>query len=206
MRPQCRSLCPARAVVGRQPVAAGQHALSGQHLAGSPHLDVVFMGLVCAAALATYQGLLSWIGLLASLLQTRAAFCPDDRLLRRWILLGTLCWLGNNLLVGSPVAVLMEGLFLISNLVGYYRHYGFDYWGVAATVAAERGVCRLPVGRAPDLPLRAACGQRSRAPVSHTPASRHRVGSRHSVPPLFPRHCRLPRSVPSRHRSGDPAT
>ncbi|MGL5525327.1 MAG: YgjV family protein [Aeromonas veronii] len=82
-----------------------------------------FMGLACAAALATYQGLLSWIGLLASLLQTRAAFCPDDRLLRRWMLLGTLCWLG------SPVAALMEGLFLVSNLVGYYRHYGFDYWG-----------------------------------------------------------------------------
>lgn len=57
-----------------------------------------FMGLACAAALATYQGLLSWIGLLASLLQTRAAFCPDDRQLRRWMLLGTLCWLGNNLL------------------------------------------------------------------------------------------------------------
>ena len=83
-----------------------------------------FMGSACAAALATYQGLLSWIGLLASLLQTRAAFCPDDRQLRRWMLLGTLCWLGNNLLVGSPVAALMEGLFLVSNLVGYYRHYG----------------------------------------------------------------------------------
>ncbi|WP_436231672.1 YgjV family protein [Aeromonas hydrophila] len=25
---------------------------------------------------------------------------------------------------GSPVAALMEGLFLVSNLVGYYRHYG----------------------------------------------------------------------------------
>ncbi|MFM5271716.1 YgjV family protein [Aeromonas veronii] len=86
-----------------------------------------FMGLACAAALATYQGELSLIGLLASLLQTRAAFCPDDRQLRRWMLLGTLCWLANNLLVGSPVAVLMEGLFLVSNLVGYYRHYGFHY-------------------------------------------------------------------------------
>ncbi len=33
-----------------------------------------FMGLACAAALATYQGLLSWIGLLASQLQTRPRF------------------------------------------------------------------------------------------------------------------------------------
>lgn len=86
-----------------------------------------FMGLACAAALATYQGVLSLIGLLASLLQTRAAFFPDDRQLRSWMLLGILCWLVNNLLVGSPVAALMEGLFLVSNLVGYYRHYGFHY-------------------------------------------------------------------------------
>ncbi len=83
-----------------------------------------FMGLSCLAVFATYQGLLALLGLLASLLQTRAAFCLDDRLLRRWMLLGTLCWLANNLLVGSPVAALMEGLFLVSNLVGYYRHYG----------------------------------------------------------------------------------
>ena len=84
----------------------------------------LFMGLSCLAVLATYRGPLVLLGLLASLLQTRAAFCPDDRLLRRWMLLGTLCWLVNNLLVGSPVAALMEGLFLVSNLVGYYRHYG----------------------------------------------------------------------------------
>jgi hypothetical protein len=84
----------------------------------------LFMGLACAAVLATYQGPLALLGLLGSLLQTRAAFCLDDRLLRRWMLLGTLCWLANNLLVGSPVAALMEGLFMVSNLVGYYRHYG----------------------------------------------------------------------------------
>nr|WP_279499880.1 YgjV family protein [Aeromonas veronii] len=71
-----------------------------------------------------------------------AAFCPDDRLLRRWMLLGTLCWLGNNLLVGSPVAALMEGLFLVSNLVGYYRHYGFDYWGRGRYSGRRKG--RVP--------------------------------------------------------------
>ncbi len=51
LRPQCRSLCPARTVVCRQPVAAGQHALSGQHLAGSPYFDVVFHGVgLCSCA------------------------------------------------------------------------------------------------------------------------------------------------------------
>lgn len=93
-------------------------------LATSRVLMWLFMGLACAAVLATYQGPLALLGLLGSLLQTRAAFCQDDRLLRRWMLLGTLCWLANNLLVGSPVAALMEGLFMVSNLVGYYRHHG----------------------------------------------------------------------------------
>ncbi len=51
LRPQCRPLCPARAVVGRLPVAAGQRALSGEYLAGSPHLDVVFHGVgLCGCA------------------------------------------------------------------------------------------------------------------------------------------------------------
>lgn len=83
-----------------------------------------FMGLACALVMITYREPLALLGLLASLLQTWAAFCPDDRLLRRWMLLGTLCWLVNNLLMGSPMAALMEGLFLVSNLIGYYRHHG----------------------------------------------------------------------------------
>jgi hypothetical protein len=42
---------------------------------------------------------------------------------------GRVCWLVNKLRVGSPVAALMEGLLLVSNLVGYYRHYGFEQCG-----------------------------------------------------------------------------
>lgn len=83
-----------------------------------------FMALSTLVACLGYQGPLTGLTLAASLLQTWAAFCPDDRHLRRRMVLGTLCWMGNNLLVGSPVALLMESLFLLSNLVGYWRHYG----------------------------------------------------------------------------------
>lgn len=119
---------------------AGHFALLGQWSAASllglaslrflasmyvTHRDMMwsFMGLSCAVVMNTYRGPLDLLGLLASLLQTRAAFCPSDRQLRHWMLLGTLCWLVNNFLIGSPVAALMEGLFLVSNLIGYYRHY-----------------------------------------------------------------------------------
>ncbi|PTT51120.1 hypothetical protein DBR19_12220 [Aeromonas sp. HMWF014] len=37
-----------------------------------------------------------------------------------------MCWLVNKLRLGSLVAALMEALLLVSNLVGYYRHYGFE--------------------------------------------------------------------------------
>lgn len=41
------------------------------------------------------------------------------------MLIGTSIWLLNNAMIGSPTAVLMELLFIGSNLLGYYRYYGF---------------------------------------------------------------------------------
>ena len=39
------------------------------------------------------------------------------------MLIGTGLWLIHNILAGTPMAVLMEILFITSNLVGYYRFY-----------------------------------------------------------------------------------
>ena len=52
-----------------------------------------------------------------------AAFQEDDRRLRQLMIVGTSFWLLHNYLIGSPTAVLMEVLFISSNLVGYYRYY-----------------------------------------------------------------------------------
>ncbi|MGB2147676.1 MAG: YgjV family protein, partial [Vibrio toranzoniae] len=71
----------------------------------------------------TYSGVVSVLSCLASVFQTLAAFNKDDRRLRELMIIGTSFWLIHNYLVGSPTAVVMEVLFICSNLVGYYRFY-----------------------------------------------------------------------------------
>ncbi|MCK6265863.1 YgjV family protein [Vibrio sp. ZSDE26] len=58
---------------------------------------------------------------IASLLLTKASFTRNDKLMRCLMLLGVIVWSVHNVIVGTPVAVLMDILFVISNLVGYYR-------------------------------------------------------------------------------------
>ncbi len=71
----------------------------------------------------SYEGLLSCLGGAATLFTTVAAFSRNDKLLRQLMLIGTIIWVIHNYLAGSPGAVLMEGIFIISNLVGYFRYY-----------------------------------------------------------------------------------
>nr|WP_235576760.1 YgjV family protein [Pseudoalteromonas sp. P1-9] len=68
----------------------------------------------------------SWISLIAlfaALLQTYASFQANDFTLRCFMIVGTLCWILHNVLVFSPVAVMMESVFLMSNLIGLWRFY-----------------------------------------------------------------------------------
>ncbi len=67
------------------------------------------------------DGLVSFVG---STIQTIATFSHSDQRLRLMMLVGISLWLINDLLIGSPMAALMELTFLCSNLVGYYRYYG----------------------------------------------------------------------------------
>ncbi|MFM9726320.1 YgjV family protein [Streptomyces scabiei] len=39
------------------------------------------------------------------------------------MLVGTSMWIAHNIMVVSPIAVVMECLFLTSNIVGLYRFY-----------------------------------------------------------------------------------
>jgi hypothetical protein len=82
-----------------------------------------FSGAAVLMSSLTFSGLVSVISCIGTLFQTRAAFCQRDKDLRLLMIVGTSFWLVHNILVGSPVAVLMEMLFIGSNLVGYYRHY-----------------------------------------------------------------------------------
>ncbi|QYJ87241.1 YgjV family protein [Shewanella mesophila] len=90
----------------------------------SKRLMLFFLAMSTLVTTLTFGGLLSLISFAGSAMQTVAAFCQSDQRLRQLMIIGTSLWLINNILVGSPTAVLMEMLFIGSNLVGYYRYYG----------------------------------------------------------------------------------
>lgn len=85
------------------------------------------MGLfICSAVIITacsFEGLLSILSCGGAIFGTAAAFCQEDKRLRQLMLVATCFWVVHNYIAGSPGAVLMELLFICSNLVGYYRYY-----------------------------------------------------------------------------------
>ena len=83
---------------------------------------LLFATLSVLITAVTYVDVTAIISCCGSLLHTVAAFCKSDRRLRQLMLLGSVFWLLHNYLAGSPAAVLMEVLFIASNLVGYYRY------------------------------------------------------------------------------------
>lgn len=75
-------------------------------------------------AIVTYAGVASLLSLVGNTVQTLAAFNNDDRKLRQLMIIGTFFWMIHNMVIGSVMAVLMEIIFLCSNLTAYYRFYG----------------------------------------------------------------------------------
>lgn len=84
---------------------------------------LLFMLLSCLAVYFTWHNWLSGLALAATLIQTFASFQKQDLYLRLLMVLGTSFWISHNVFAGSPVAVLMECLFLASNMLGLYRFY-----------------------------------------------------------------------------------
>ncbi len=81
-------------------------------------------GFLCASVLCsvlTWQHATDIFPLAGSLLMTVAAFQSTATGLRLITVSGSLCWLINNILAGSPMAIVMEGTFMLSTLVSYWR-------------------------------------------------------------------------------------
>ena len=76
--------------------------------------------LLCSIYL--WQNLSSILPLMGSLLMTFASFQKHSGKLRSYTLCGSLCWLLNNVIVGSPVAVIMELAFSGSIMAAWWRH------------------------------------------------------------------------------------
>ena len=86
-------------------------------------LMYVFMALILAGFFVSYEHPLDILALFGSLLATYGNFQQSDRKVRLFYMACAVTWMIHNYLAGSPVAVLMETTFLVSNLVGYWRIY-----------------------------------------------------------------------------------
>ncbi len=82
---------------------------------------LLFMAAATAILLLTYSAPLNLLPYAAAMLGTFGSFQTRVGLVRLCMAVGASIWILHNILVGSPVAVLMELAFLVSNLVGFLR-------------------------------------------------------------------------------------
>lgn len=74
----------------------------------------------------TYQRPIQWLLLTASLLATWASFQQKDRIIRLVFMLTTTLWLLHNIWIVTYGGILLEVLFLVSNVIGYRKFYSAD--------------------------------------------------------------------------------
>ncbi|WP_083815580.1 YgjV family protein [Marinomonas posidonica] len=89
----------------------------------SRKVAIPFLIIPIAVLFLTFTGIASILACLGSMIKTSAVFCKHDKKLRQFMMVGTVFWIINNAIVHSPLGVLMEVLFLTSNLIAYYRYY-----------------------------------------------------------------------------------
>jgi hypothetical protein len=51
-----------------------------------------------------------------------STFLKSDHLMRVCIIVGALGWLVYSILIGSIIAIVSNGVFLLSSIIGWYRH------------------------------------------------------------------------------------
>jgi len=88
-------------------------------------LMYLFMALILAGFFYSYERPLDILALFGSLLPTYGNFQRSDRKVRLIYMVCAVTWMVHNYIAGSPVAVLMETTFLVSNIIGYWRIYRF---------------------------------------------------------------------------------
>jgi inner membrane protein len=82
----------------------------------------LFLTLSVAGFALTYANPVSFLALAATLIGTYGSFHGSEKAVRYTMMVTEVLWATHNLIVWSPVAVLMEVLFFSSNLVGLLRH------------------------------------------------------------------------------------
>jgi hypothetical protein len=85
-------------------------------------LMYLFLALAVGGFALTYQSPVSFLALTATFIGTVGSFHGSEKAVRFSMMATEILWGIHNLIVWSPVAVLMEVLFFTSNLVGLLRH------------------------------------------------------------------------------------
>ncbi len=94
------------------------------YVAKSRYWLLIFLLATTVVSIVTYQSPVSALAFCGGVFSTVGAFQRDDLRLRGYMLAGTSLWLVFNLVVFSPVAVVRQSVFIVSNVVGLMRHYG----------------------------------------------------------------------------------
>ena len=82
---------------------------------------VVFIGLILVAFFCTYERPLGFLGLFGTLLATYGSFQRTEQRVRLLHMVSNTFWMVHNILVMTPVGVVIEATFLGSNALGYWR-------------------------------------------------------------------------------------
>jgi len=85
-------------------------------------LMYLFMALAVGGFAYTYENPVSFLALAATLIGTYGSFHGSEKAVRFTMMATEVLWGVHNLIIWSPVAVLMEVLFFSSNLIGLLRH------------------------------------------------------------------------------------
>jgi len=86
-----------------------------------PQLMWLFLVLSTLLLWLTYQNPLQLLPFLAAIVGTIGSFQQNVLVVRTCMAIGACAWICHNMLIGSPVAVMMELAFLGSNLLGFLR-------------------------------------------------------------------------------------
>jgi hypothetical protein len=83
----------------------------------------VFIGLNTISLIFTYKDIYDLIFYLGLAIFIIGNFQENNRLMRKLMMVGTSIIIMYNMIIFSPMGAFAESTFLLSNFIGYYRHY-----------------------------------------------------------------------------------
>lgn len=83
----------------------------------------IFIGLNTFSLFFTYRALSDLIIYIGLVIFITGNFQENNKLMRKLMMIGTSIIVLYNVVIFSPMGVIGEGVFLLGNFIGYYRHY-----------------------------------------------------------------------------------